>query len=91
MDTTRDGPVLPVCMVAHDCRNRLSIIIGNCDLAVGKVPEDSEIARRLSIIREAATAIAAEFDQSQCSLPDLLRARGVEKWPTSTHIGCRKV
>ena len=81
MDSTNDRAVLPVCMVAHDCRNRLSVIIGNCDLALEKTPEDAELAKRLATIREAAIAIAAEFDQTQCTLFDLRRANRVERWP----------
>jgi hypothetical protein len=79
VDRESETPILPVCIVAHECRNRLSIIIGNCDLALEKVPEDSDIAKRLSVIRDAASAIAAEFDQTECSLFDLRRANAVAR------------
>jgi hypothetical protein len=79
-------------MVAHDCRNRLSVIIGNGDLAMEKIPGDSEIAKRFAIVREGALAIAAEFDKPKCNLPGPPRSDGVTRSPASTaHEGCAKV
>jgi hypothetical protein len=48
-------------MLAHDLLNRLSVIIGSCDLVTGKIQEGSELAARLSAIREAAQSMAAEL------------------------------
>ena len=78
-----EKPILPACMVAHDCRNLLSVIIGHCDLALEKIPEASEIAKRVSIIRGAAIAIAATFDNAQCRFSDMVQADSIQKWPGS--------
>ena len=43
--------------LAHDLLNRLGIIVGNCDLANERLPQNSEVAKHLAAIREAAHAM----------------------------------
>ena len=56
------------CRLAHALLNRLSVIVGNCDLASEKVQEGSELATRLSDIRKAAQSMANELKGHQCEL-----------------------
>ena len=70
---------LPVCLLAHEMINRLSVIIGNCDLAESKLPADSEYSKRLFAIRENARTMVAELNRHQCELQGLLRTTVVEK------------
>ena len=64
---------VPVCMLAHEMINRLSVIVGNCDLMTEKAKADSECAKRLSAIRESARCMVTELNRHQCELQGLLR------------------
>jgi hypothetical protein len=66
-------------MLAHEMINRLSVIIGNCDLVGTKIPADSECAKRLSAIRESAHVMAAELSRHQCELNGLMRTTVMDK------------
>jgi hypothetical protein len=74
-----DGRPVPVCMLAHEMINRLSVIVGNCDLMGTKISADSECAKRLSAIRESACVMAAELNRHQCELQGLMRTTVMEK------------
>ncbi len=74
-----DGRPVPVCMLAHEMINRLSVIIGNCDLVGTKIPADSECSKRLAAIRESARIMAAELNRHQCELNGLMRTTVMEK------------
>ena len=63
----------PSCNLAHDLVNKLSIIVGNCDLIEGKA-EDSPVCRhRLQIIRRVAMEMAKVLQHHQCDLEALTR------------------
>ena len=74
-----DGRPVPVCMLAHEMINRLSVIVGDCDLMGTKISADSECAKRLSAIRERARVMAAELNRRQCELQGLMRTTVMEK------------
>jgi hypothetical protein len=63
----------PNCMLAHGLINRLSIIVGYCDLLTDEEPEDSVCHDRLLKIREIANTAAEELGEHQCRLDTLLR------------------
>jgi nitrogen-specific signal transduction histidine kinase len=71
-------PILPVCMLAHEMVNKLSVIIGNCDLVSENTPPDSDCAKRLRIIGEAARYMVTELNKHQCELSGLLRTARLE-------------
>jgi hypothetical protein len=73
-----DRRPVPVCILAHEMINRLSVIVGNCDLVGTKIPADSECAKRLSAIRESARSMAAELNRHQCELNGLMRTTVLE-------------
>lgn len=58
----------PPWVAAHDLRNKLSVIVGNCDLLIEKTEPGTEHARRLAIIREAADAAVKELTEYQYSM-----------------------
>jgi hypothetical protein len=62
----------PECQLAHDMIDRLSVIIGNCDLLIEKTPKDSPLLERMLVIRNQAHLVARELGQFQC---DLIRLR----------------
>jgi hypothetical protein len=78
-----ERPVLPICILAHECLNKLSVIIGNCDLAHEKAPSDSECLKRITTIRDTAKAMADALNGHLCELSELLPSVPVEEWPTS--------
>lgn len=42
----------PACLLAHDLVNRLSAIIGYCDLVIEKAEKETECAKRLRLIHK---------------------------------------
>ncbi len=54
-----------VATVAHNVINKLSTIIGNCDLLIEKTEQGTEVAQRLTVIREAAKTAADELTAQQ--------------------------
>jgi hypothetical protein len=65
----------PECPLVHALINKLSAVIGNCDLMLENTPEDSPQLARIKLIRDTAKSIVAELAEYQC---DLIRRR-VEK------------
>jgi hypothetical protein len=63
------------CPLAHELIDKLSIIIGYCDLLVEKVPEQSPLERQARMIQNTAKSMAADLAQFQC---DLARIRGTQ-------------
>ena len=55
----------PVCNVSHYVINKLTAIIGNCDLMLEKMEKGTEHARRLAVIREIANETAKELTDHQ--------------------------
>ncbi|MFZ0735447.1 MAG: hypothetical protein WAM79_24235 [Candidatus Sulfotelmatobacter sp.] len=59
---------LPMCFVAHDIVNKLSVIVGHADLLLETTEKDTECARRLALIRDIAEQCANELKQHQRDL-----------------------
>jgi hypothetical protein len=55
----------PACMDAHDLINKLSTIIGHCDLLTEMTKTTSEQERRVSSIRNIAVACVKEMKEHQ--------------------------
>ena len=58
----------PACTVSHYVLNKLSIIIGNCDLLIEKTEQGTEYAKRLGVIREVALTTVNELTEHQRQL-----------------------
>ena len=54
-------PHQPVCIVAHNLVNKLSAIIGHCDLLSENAEEGTESAKRLVMIHDLAKSAAKEL------------------------------
>ena len=54
------------CALAHDVTNKLSVIIGQCDLLSSHPDLQPECAKRLAIIRETAQAMATRMNGDEC-------------------------
>jgi len=66
----------PDCPLAHDLINKLSVIVGHCDLLVAGVPENSPLFSRMLLVRDLAKSVGAELGQLQC---DLARVRAANE------------
>ena len=55
----------PGCMVVHTLLNKLSTIVGNCDLLLEDTEKGSDCAHKLTVIREAAESAAKEITEHQ--------------------------
>ncbi len=58
----------PAFMVAHDLVNKLSAIVGHCDLLIEETEQGTEHARRLTLIRDTANTAAKELKEHQRQL-----------------------
>jgi light-regulated signal transduction histidine kinase (bacteriophytochrome) len=64
----------PPCSLAHDLVNKLSAIIGFCDLLVEKAEQqDAECVNRLTSIHALAASAAKQLTDHQCELSVLIR------------------
>lgn len=69
----------PSCMLAHDFINKLSVIIGRCELLNEMVEENSECSKRLLMVRDIANSMVEELRQRQCHLDVMTRAGMIEQ------------
>ena len=70
----------PACFLAHDLVNKLSVIVGRCDLLIEKAQrQDEELAARLILIREVAKSAARDLTDHQCQLSEVIRITSAGK------------
>jgi hypothetical protein len=67
------GKYQPSCNLAHGLVNKLSLIVGYCDLLKDDALEDSKCRKRLDAIRGIAKDMAHELLGHQCELEVILR------------------
>ena len=63
----------PPCLFAHHLINKLSTIVGSCDLASEQVEPGTEYAKHLAFIRNTAKQIAREIIVHQRQLTEASR------------------
>jgi hypothetical protein len=68
METSNGGSVVPVCPLAHSLLDRLTIIVGHCELLSATGSADSPSSKHVRIIQQAAQSMAAELKDYQCEL-----------------------
>ena len=72
-DTNSLGRVNPVmCMLAHDLRNKLTIIVGQCELLPETTEPNSTSAKRVHEILELAHLIAKRLSGHECRMTTFL-------------------
>jgi hypothetical protein len=67
------GKYQPSCLLAHELVNKLSVVVGYCDLLRDHMPEDSVAQEQLCKIRELAKAMAEELNTHQCAIEAMTR------------------
>lgn len=70
------GTYVPNCVLAHRLTNKLSVIVGYCDLLRLEVPEEesSKCLQRLLMIRDIAKEMAAELNEHQCCIDAAIKS-----------------
>jgi hypothetical protein len=68
MPSSSDGGYQPSCMLAHQLINRLTVIVGFCDLLAEEALDAPECLRRLRQMREIASSAAEELIRHKCRL-----------------------
>src|SRR5436305_5956333 len=71
MQPSISEPYRPSSIIVHNLINKLSVIIGRCDLMMDMAEDETEWANRLLEIRELAKSMAHEIvqDRSDCRCP----------------------
>ncbi len=73
MDKSDLGTYHPSCFLAHDLLNKLTVVLGNCDLLQEEAPEGSACLKRLLLIRDVASSMAEDLKKHQCHLSAVIR------------------
>jgi hypothetical protein len=69
------GKAEPADLLVHNVVNKLSAIIGFCDLLIEKAEkQDAECARRLLSIHELAKSAAKELTDHQCHFSPIVQS-----------------
>jgi len=69
----------PTCLFAHHLINKLSTIVGSCDLASEQVEPGTEYAKHLALIRDTAKEIATGLIVHQGQLTETVRSKEVQE------------
>jgi len=68
----------PTCLMSHSFLNRLSVIIGSCDIVLHEAEAsgsiDSQTMRRLTVVRGIAWELVNDLRQHECRLDAATRA-----------------
>ena len=84
------GKYQPSCNLAHGLVNKLSVIVGYCDLAKDDVPEDSKCRKHMEAIRSIAKNMAEELLRHQCDLEVIMRDARKKPPPSSKPVSASK-
>jgi len=64
------GTLRPMCFLSHTLLNKLSAIVGNCEIVRERASKsghsDSECLRRIDAIHQIARAMADELNEHEC-------------------------
>lgn len=60
----------PDCPLAHLLINKLSTVVGNCDLVLEGLAKDSPLLPRMTLVRDTARSMAADLAKFQCELAE---------------------
>jgi signal transduction histidine kinase len=72
--TPSDPAVTPNCSLAHDLLNKLTAILGQCEMLQPEVTTEVA-AQRVAVIRELAAQLAQTVIRHQCALDKILRSQ----------------
>lgn len=73
MEQSNEKTYQPTCMLAHELINKLTVIVGFCDLLSAEVAVGTKDATRLTVIHDIAKSMAKELTDRQCELAAAIR------------------
>lgn len=72
MDRIKGNGNTPTCLLSHTFLNKLSVIIGSCDIALEQMKIDNttetQAQRRVIVVRQMAWELVAEVREHGCEL-----------------------
>ena len=68
----------PICRLAHQLMNSLSVIVASCDFVDDPHRSQSDRSRHVSRIRDTAKSMAATLSDHQCNVAVLARRNDVQ-------------
>ncbi len=71
----------PACLLAHHLVDKLSVIVGYCDLLTEQTELDRENAMRLRLVRDMAKAMAEKLATNQCQPAETASGAGERRHP----------
>ncbi len=78
---SKDKKHQPACLLAHDLVNRLSAIIGCCDLLIEKAePQGDGCMKQLVAIKDLAESAVKTLAEHQCELSVVMRRSEPQKY-----------
>jgi hypothetical protein len=79
----------PICLLAHELVNKVSVIVGHCDLLGDLVATDAGSARHLKVIRDRAMSMASVITSKAANGYHF--KTGQRDWPSRTEdvLSCR--
>jgi len=92
MEQSNGISVFPVCPLAHTLLDKLTAIVGSCELLVEQSSADSVSSKRLQLIRQAAQSMTVELKDHQCEHIALLKyqERGMGSHPVRPIADARR-
>jgi len=69
----------PTCLLAHSLLNKLSVIVGFCQLLEEEARSGTALARRAGMIHDMAKDMGEEIVTHQCRLSEADRSRELQK------------
>lgn len=73
----------PICLLAHELVNKVSVIVGRCDLLGDLVATDAGSAKHLKVIRDMAMSMAESLNEHQRQLASPTPPEAMPKGPQS--------
>jgi hypothetical protein len=80
MQKSNGMSIFPVCPLAHSLLDKLTVIVGHCDLLTEARSTDSVSSQHLKLIRQAAQSMAVELEDHQCGASRATQAPRKWEW-----------
>ncbi len=68
------------CLLAHRLVDKLSVIVGYCDLVIEDSELKAESAARLTLVRDMAATVAKELASLECPRAEAARVQGRRRY-----------
>lgn len=94
MDISKENKHQPTCLLSHYFINKLTVIIGNCQLLEEKAENSdgfiSECKRRLTVVQEIAKGMTDELKDHNCRLDAMAKVAMLAHKSAASRFGLPK-